>query len=76
MDGDPTVEPDLDAFSLFLPLPYRVAIIILLGRSSQPTELFSMLISLGIWAWAINLHSLSLAKIVSTLSAARKDLVD
>ena len=34
MDGDPTVEPELDAFSLFLPLPYRVALIIVLGRAS------------------------------------------
>jgi len=32
MDDDPTVEPALDAFSLFLPLPYRVAIIIVLGN--------------------------------------------
>lgn len=31
MDGDPAVEPELDSFSLFLPLPYRVALIILLG---------------------------------------------
>jgi len=31
MDDDPTVEPALDAFSLLLPLPYRVAIIIVLG---------------------------------------------
>jgi hypothetical protein len=32
MDGDPSVEPELDSFSLFLPLPYRVALIIVLGR--------------------------------------------
>ncbi len=31
MDGDPAVEPELDAFSRFLPLPYRVALIIVLG---------------------------------------------
>lgn len=31
MDGDPAVEPEVDTFSLFLPLPYRVAIIIVLG---------------------------------------------
>lgn len=31
MDGDPTVEPSLDSFSLFLPLPFRVAVIIVLG---------------------------------------------
>jgi hypothetical protein len=31
MDGDPSVEPELDSFSLTLPLPYRVALIIVLG---------------------------------------------
>jgi hypothetical protein len=32
MDGDPAVEPELDSFSLTLPLPYRVAIIVVLGK--------------------------------------------
>ena len=32
MDGDPHVEPELDPFSLFLPLPYRVAVIIICGE--------------------------------------------
>ena len=31
MDGDPAVEPELDTFSLILPLPYRVALILVLG---------------------------------------------
>ena len=31
MDGDPAVEPELDSFSLVLPLPYRVAIVLVLG---------------------------------------------
>lgn len=31
MDGDPAVEPELDTFSLILPLPYRVAVILVLG---------------------------------------------
>jgi hypothetical protein len=31
MDGDPSVEPALDAFSITLPLPYRVAITVVLG---------------------------------------------
>ncbi|TVY34885.1 Protein ERD1-like protein [Lachnellula occidentalis] len=44
MDGDPAVEPELDSFSLTLPLPYRVALIIVLG----------------VWAWGANLHYLSL----------------
>ena len=34
MDGDPAVEPELDTFSLILPLPYRVAVILVLGRST------------------------------------------
>lgn len=34
MDGDPAVEPELDSFSLTLPLPYRVALIIVLGMAS------------------------------------------
>ncbi|KAI9812504.1 MAG: protein-ER retention protein [Thelocarpon impressellum] len=47
MDGDPHVEPELDPFSLFLPLPYRVACIIVLG----------------VWAWGFNLHYLAFLKI-------------
>ncbi|KAG9206351.1 hypothetical protein B5807_01770 [Epicoccum nigrum] len=47
MDGDPAVEPELDGFSRVLPLPYRVALIIVLG----------------IWAWGLNLHYLSLIRI-------------
>jgi hypothetical protein len=34
MDGDPAVEPELDGFSRVLPLPYRVALIIVLGTYS------------------------------------------
>lgn len=48
MDGDPAVEPEVDSFSLFLPLPYRVAFITVLG----------------IWAWGLNLHYLHLVRIV------------
>jgi hypothetical protein len=33
MDGDPAVEPELDSFSLTLPLPYRVALIVVLGMT-------------------------------------------
>jgi len=47
MDGDPAVEPNIDGFSRVLPLPYRVALIIVLG----------------IWAWGLNLHYLTLIKI-------------
>ena len=31
MEADPTVEPELDGFSLILPLPYRIAVIFVLG---------------------------------------------
>lgn len=37
MDGDPAVEPELDSFSLVLPLPYRVGIIVVLGEENSPT---------------------------------------
>ncbi|KAI9809704.1 MAG: hypothetical protein M1825_000136 [Sarcosagium campestre] len=47
MDGDPSVESELDGFSLVLPLPYRISCIIVLG----------------IWAWGLNLHYLSFLKI-------------
>ncbi|KAL9629193.1 MAG: hypothetical protein Q9164_006984 [Protoblastenia rupestris] len=47
MDGDPAVEPELDTFSLILPLPYRIGVIFVLG----------------VWAWGVNLHYLSLLKI-------------
>lgn len=33
MDGDGYVEPELDSFGLTLPLPYRVAFIIVLGMA-------------------------------------------
>ncbi|KAL8842510.1 MAG: hypothetical protein Q9176_002662 [Flavoplaca citrina] len=47
MDGDPAVESPLDGFSLILPLPYRIAFILVLG----------------VWAWGVNLHYLHLLKI-------------
>ncbi|KAH7062356.1 EXS family-domain-containing protein [Macrophomina phaseolina] len=47
MDGDPHVEPELDSFTRWLPLPYRVAIIIVMG----------------VWAWGANLHYLYLIRI-------------
>ena len=37
MDGDPAVEPELDTFSLILPLPYRIAVILVLGNQSFQT---------------------------------------
>jgi hypothetical protein len=37
MDGDPAVEPELDSFSLTLPLPYRVALVVVLGTFTSWT---------------------------------------
>jgi len=39
MDGDPIVEPQLDKFSLILPLPYRIAVIFVLGMRPLPLVL-------------------------------------
>ncbi|KAF2481081.1 EXS family-domain-containing protein [Neohortaea acidophila] len=47
MDGAPAVEEELDSVSLILPLPYRLA----------------LLIVLGVWLWGVNLHALRLLKI-------------
>ncbi|KAI2635340.1 EXS family-domain-containing protein [Xylaria nigripes] len=47
MDGDPAVEPGLDSLSLTLPLPYRVAFIVVLA----------------VWGWGVNLHYLYQLKI-------------
>ena len=38
MDGDPGVESELDSFSRILPLPYRVAIILVCG-TKRPSSL-------------------------------------
>lgn len=42
MDGDPAAEPKLDTFSLIFPLPYRVAIIIVLGMGNAHDSSFSI----------------------------------
>lgn len=35
MNADPAVEPELDGFSLLLPLPFRVGLIIVLGMTED-----------------------------------------
>lgn len=60
MDDDPAVEPEVDGFSLILPLPYRVAIIIVLG----------------VWAWGLNLHYLHLLKIVCSRTTLKNQPTD
>ena len=76
MDGDPSVEPELDSFSLYLPLPYRVALIIVLGMTPMLRSGFQQTNrSLGVWAWGVNLHYLQLLKIVrNSLSAINEHI--
>lgn len=50
-DLDPTIDDPLDTFSLVLPLPYRLATVVVLG----------------VWLWGLNLHGLSKVKLVSLL---------
>lgn len=68
MDGDPAVEPELDTFSLILPLPYRVAVILVLGMAdlTLPLSIFDQPSNslVGVWAWGLNLHYLAFLKIV------------
>jgi len=47
-DASPGEEPELDTFCLLLPLPYRLA----------------LLTVLGVWLWGVNLHVLRRLKIV------------
>ena len=42
MDADPAVEPELDTFSLILPLPYRIAVIVVLGMSRSMVSVQTM----------------------------------
>jgi hypothetical protein len=72
MDGDPSVEPELDSFSRTLPLPYRVALLVVLGISPFSSSAMSRTASancladtgIGVWAWGANLQYLHGAKIV------------
>lgn len=48
MDLDPAEEEELDSFSLLLPLPYRLG----------------LLVVLGVWLWGLNVHGMALVKIV------------
>lgn len=41
MDGDPAIEPEIDGFTRILPLPYRVALIIVLGMHSPVSDWLS-----------------------------------
>ena len=66
MEADPAVEPALDTVSLLLPLPYRIAVIFVLGMRhydfDHPCTLADGIA--GVWAWGVNLHYLTILKIV------------
>ena len=40
MEADPAVEPELDTVSLILPLPYRIAVIFVLGMRHRNLYFF------------------------------------
>ena len=58
MDGDPAVEPEVDSFSLVLPLPYRVAIIIVLGmlRAQGVQPVFARLMLLQVFGHGASIY--------------------
>ncbi len=66
MDADPAVEPELDTVSLILPLPYRIAVIFVLGMRHCNSNFLCALADgiAGVWAWGVNLHYLNILKIV------------
>lgn len=66
MEADPAVEPELDTVSLILPLPYRIAVIFVLGMRRCNLNLLRALADAiaGVWAWGLNLHYLNILKIV------------
>ena len=63
MEADPAVEPALDTVSLLLPLPYRIAVIFVLGMRQCDLDHLRAGIA-GVWAWGVNLHYLTILKIV------------
>ena len=66
MEADPAVEPALDTVSLLLPLPYRIAVIFVLGMRQCGLDRLCALADgiAGVWAWGVNLHYLTILKIV------------
>lgn len=66
MEADPAVEPELDTVSLILPLPYRIAVIFVLGMRHCNLYFLCALADgiAGVWAWGVNLHYLNILKIV------------
>lgn len=66
MEADPAVEPALDTVSLLLPLPYRIAVILVLGMRHRALNHLCALADdiAGVWAWGVNLHYLTILKIV------------
>ena len=68
MKSETGVEQELDRFSRILPLPYRVAIILVAGGFDTVESLLRALLILpGVWAWGLNLQYLEFVKIVCAL---------
>ena len=66
MDANPAVEPELDTVSLILPLPYRIAVIFVLGMRHCVLHFIRVPADgiAGVWAWGVNLHYLNILRIV------------
>lgn len=66
MDAATGAVSAIDPFSSWLPLPFRVAILLVLGTDilEQSFVLNEIDGITGIWAWGSNLHYLCLIKIV------------
>lgn len=69
MDPDHHGPTSIEGFNLILPLPYRVAVILVAGKKLQVELLLGSLklisrFYIGVWGWGLNLHYLSLLKIV------------
>lgn len=70
----PDQRPLLDGFSLVLPFPYRVAVILVAGMLLV-VYLFRQLTGVGFWAWGFNLEYLLKSSIVSSSGTLWIDLI-
>jgi hypothetical protein len=72
MDPDHHASRELDGFSLVLPLPYRIAVILVAGVYWSRMGIYLLedgiadawTLAIGVWGWGLNLHYLSAVKIV------------
>lgn len=70
MDGDPAIDSELDTFSLCLPLPYRIAVIFVLGMNKLCALPFSSSVRL------IYFRSLGLGPQSSLLNSRENSMFD